>query len=1369
MKAFFSRLHLGGGSGTVSSSSSSSKEMREKEIGKLPPLKTWPPQPSAEMPQAQKMARRTDSQESSMTTGTGVGKRASATGSGSGYAVYKPLPSPIPAESGPDDVVDDSQRGDNDEDTRSDSTATPTPTPSARTPTPTAGPTDEHASATATPVHRKHTAGSLNTNIVGDVQKKVAFLSPTSPSPSPAPLESIHENSNNLNPSQQSLRSGTPYSQMSGVSQYSSMTSTSTAASGSRILSATSWSEVTEEDLVLNLGSRERTRQEVLFEIISSEERYVGELAKMKEMFIEPLLHPYYPRRVLSPEPLSVTETPEQIPPKPSSPLSSRSDSLPPIAARFMSPTPQNEMLEEGDDSGDDLMDDDEEDEAARKERQKKNVHPRSPYRASASQKKTIIPFPSASGARSHQSLPPPPHGNQQSRSGNNPNAVSTQSLGRQSIGVERERERERERSQSQSQGRSSSAAKGMFKKLRTSTNNNNSNQDPFDTNNPNALPLPIIPPHLLPPDLRICLEVIDSGVFEGHKRLAEALRKRYDDQYPLVRSLADVFVANSDIFQGYATYVLHLERALDQVDNAINDMSPPHPPSSKSTSFSSYTSPKSTSKSPSSLSKPTFSSSSRSTSTTTANISSKSSSLDSLHQKSLIPTLLRTLDTLSSYSGQTSLSISLSKPFQRLLKYPLLFQNLLYNTDPSTTEYESTLQLVAEIEVMVRGIEDEKVEWEDRERTRDALGRIEWGDGNGDSGGGLSSGFGRSRGPKGTKAGKGAGMGWVGRPKPGRVLIEETVYTPPADELPSTNGNGGATSPPPPPPSAFNTPIQTKKSKSSFRRLSDALSPSPPSSKTGIGIGGSTGKQVKPFGKKDLWLVVFNDVVLLCQRTGVTTVPIWSSGGENLTKGGGDKEKDKAGMGKRQIRAKPRNLYKFLKVETWVMEDIVREGVVTMADISRTRIQPQHATPAHSPQQLSNQPRIIPMPADDERPGLTSSARITTNSSSSSYSINMIGNGHGNDPDDSDADSSDSDRKSKMSFSYWGADKVTVQRPVGLSSPSGAGTGGSTTSLGSNGGRGGTKVKKTVIRGRGGGLGPGLGRGRMLGPGGTGSSRALNSTSTSTPTSSTSTSSATPASYRPSQGFYGAGGGAPQGRVVVPSRKAGYSVGPSPLGLHGHHGGGHGHRNGNGHAEGSAHGHGQGSAHGHAVLTPSAYSRESSANAKFGTRLVSDREKEREREREKEKSERSEKERAASRRTVGTTGSTATSKDTNSNSLSAPRMTPSTSARSRSTSQTSRGTLSASANKNQSQVPPSPSLASPNPSSSTPVPGPISVAPSRSRESTSTSTSASASAAGKASGVLGTSTPVSPAPSEDSGVGLNLYRQIQVQGLVKD
>lgn len=46
----------------------------------------------------------------------------------------------------------------------------------------------------------------------------------------------------------------------------------------------------------------------------------------------------------------------------------------------------------------------------------------------------------------------------------------------------------------------------------------------------------------------------------------------------------------------------------------------------------------------------------------------------------------------------------------------------------------------------------------------------------------------------------------------------------------------------------------------------------------------------------------------------------------------------------------------------------------------------------------ISQQPRIVPLPDDDEDEG---------------------------------GDSDDSDRKSKMSFSYWGADKVTLQKPV--------------------------------------------------------------------------------------------------------------------------------------------------------------------------------------------------------------------------------------------------------------------------------------------------------------------------------------------------
>lgn len=57
-----------------------------------------------------------------------------------------------------------------------------------------------------------------------------------------------------------SMRSGTPLSYMSGRTG---------------IQAAASWSEAAEGDLVSNLGSRERTRQEVLWEIVASEDRCV--------------------------------------------------------------------------------------------------------------------------------------------------------------------------------------------------------------------------------------------------------------------------------------------------------------------------------------------------------------------------------------------------------------------------------------------------------------------------------------------------------------------------------------------------------------------------------------------------------------------------------------------------------------------------------------------------------------------------------------------------------------------------------------------------------------------------------------------------------------------------------------------------------------------------------------------------------------------------------------------------------------------------------------------------------------------------------------------------------------------------------------
>lgn len=90
------------------------------------------------------------------------------------------------------------------------------------------------------------------------------------------------------------------------------------------------------------------------------------------------------------------------------------------------------------------------------------------------------------------------------------------------------------------------------------------------------------------------------------------------------------------------------------------------------------------------------------------------------------LPSIPQRLEDVAAEKGETGLAISLSKPFQRLLKYPLLFQNLLFHTDPSTFEYESTLKMVDEVEKIVRSIEDEKIQKEERDKTRDMFARID-------------------------------------------------------------------------------------------------------------------------------------------------------------------------------------------------------------------------------------------------------------------------------------------------------------------------------------------------------------------------------------------------------------------------------------------------------------------------------------------------------------------------------------------------------------------------------------------------------------------------------------------------------------------
>lgn len=61
--------------------------------------------------------------------------------------------------------------------------------------------------------------------------------------------------------------------------------------------------------------------------------------------------------------------------------------------------------------------------------------------------------------------------------------------------------------------------------------------------------------PVTLPDDLEQVLTVIASGILEGHLKLITALRKRYDEQFPLVRNLADVFTTHVSCFKMMADY----------------------------------------------------------------------------------------------------------------------------------------------------------------------------------------------------------------------------------------------------------------------------------------------------------------------------------------------------------------------------------------------------------------------------------------------------------------------------------------------------------------------------------------------------------------------------------------------------------------------------------------------------------------------------------------------------------------------------------------------------------------------------------------------------------------------------------------------
>jgi hypothetical protein len=242
----------------------------------------------------------------------------------------------------------------------------------------------------------------------------------------------------------------------------------------------------------------------------------------MKETFIDPLLHPFAATPLASmqeEEPWRIESPTESID---HLPIASRflasslrtdtpgSSAHAPVLARGQAtgtpviPTPDNDSAETDDDDGQYANDIGSATKAA---------HPRSPYGTAVRginlrTGKPILPYHS----RSHHSLPPPPRAHALG-------AASATSLAKPQ---ERPGTVEPERRD----------GTRVLKKVKRNTV-----QEPVVKG--------ALPPHLLPEDLRRCLEVIETGILVGHVRLSEALRKRYEEQYPLVRSLADVFVTN--------------------------------------------------------------------------------------------------------------------------------------------------------------------------------------------------------------------------------------------------------------------------------------------------------------------------------------------------------------------------------------------------------------------------------------------------------------------------------------------------------------------------------------------------------------------------------------------------------------------------------------------------------------------------------------------------------------------------------------------------------------------------------------------------------------------------------------------------------
>ncbi|KAK0538946.1 hypothetical protein OC842_001143 [Tilletia horrida] len=689
-------------------------------------------------------------------------------------------------------------------------------------------------------------------------------------------------------------------------------------STGAKSVGGPSWSEMTEDDLVMNLGPRERTRQEVLWEIVASEERYVHELQRTRLFYLEALLHPHrFSAKELPPPPNSPPPAPSNdfLSPKLPETVPEHPVELP-IAARWMTSASGAGGSGSGSGSGSGGT--------ASSSRQAPSTAAiiQSSYRPLPGRRSSTgsprmapgaLPPPSTSGAGANRtsSAGNPSSSNKPTRSATYDSiAQPSSSTSSSPAGTPHPLSRADDPNANRSRNKSSSNSRSKVKKSAAAAMKSKLPMFPTFPGSSQGRgapdPLEVLLPVSLPTPVRIVLETISEGLLTEHALLSDALKNRYQEQWPLVRSLADVFLKHSFLLKHYAVYVCHLERALEYLEEAA---------------------------------------------LMERAMRGKRIRKEKMTQTVAVGRAVAALEAIAAERGEPGLALFISKPFQRLLKYPLLFQNLLFHTDPSTYEFESTVAMVVEVERIVRSIEDEKVSAEERDRSRDAFARID----------GITD-----------KA--------VLKPKPDRTLIEEK---PLYDEGPRRALSESRTE------NVSQTEAQTSeltsgprasvetrshlsaahasgaaggaadggpqsslramlKSKRSFRRLSDFLHTGPgggENEKGGDASGSSSGnaqtKAPNLGSKRDLWVVRFSDVELRCQRTGTTTLPMVSSAalrpeghgpyGANGSTGPYtedevpdfasrsqySKERLRA-LRNTTLRAKTRNIYKFIAVQSW-------------------------------------------------------------------------------------------------------------------------------------------------------------------------------------------------------------------------------------------------------------------------------------------------------------------------------------------------------------------------------------------------------------------------------------------------------------------